>query len=228
MAKYKLGTTEFQTWKEVITHTKTILDKGCRELTDEEFKFAKDLFHYHVHADSKLINNISSIKVGLPKYGTGLCFLITDNTGFEQDISYKKCRPICIKKPEKAKAQESKKRRLDAYRYAIASDIMTFKCSSNLVCSNCASEINPEVDHITPFVSLVNSFEQEFSFKNYPQLERCSKLSQTYRFSTNSCDDALFVKAWQEYHSANATLQVLCLKCNVSKNSQGIRYKPVL
>lgn len=228
-AKYLIGNISFKKWEDVVKHTRKLLAKGCRQLQNDEFEFAKDLFTYHSNADIKLKHGVSSIRVGVPEYGSYFCFKFTDNNGFEQDISHKKCRSTTKKNPTKAKIQDLKNDRQKAYRHAVLNDIESFRnVSKEKICCSCNSRFNIQVDHVIPFVKLINDFENEYAIEKYPGFERHNDSLCTFRFSIKSRENALFVEKWQMYHKANAKYQLLCSKCNLAKSSGGVKYTPYL
>lgn len=187
----------------------------------------KDLFAYHCNVEYKLKNGVNSIRVGTPEFGSWFCFLFTDDNNFEQDISYKKCRPVSKKDLIKAKNQDIKHSRLKAYRHAILNDTESFwSASKHKNCEICKSPYNIQTNHVKPFVVLVNEFEKLYQFKKYPSLKRHNESLQTFKFSISNRDDALFVENWQKFHNTNMTLQLLCSRCNLAKGADGNRYKP--
>jgi hypothetical protein len=101
--KYTLGGIEYPTWIDVKKYASQLLAKGCRLLSPNEFRFARDLVQYHPYAEEIQQHGIKKIQVGIPKYGTHCCFKIVDNNGNVQDFSYKKCCATTAKNIEKAR-----------------------------------------------------------------------------------------------------------------------------
>jgi hypothetical protein len=227
--KYVLGGIEFYTWEEVVKHSREILKKGRRELEGEEFAFVRDLVEYHLYADEKLKRGVSKLSVRKPEYGSNhsswLCYWITDSDGFEADFSHKKCKPGNKKDVGRARRQDEKESRLNAYRDAVREQTDEWRrLQPKQLCSCCESPFDIQVDHIEAFVSIVSKFEYQYSFDEYPQLERHNDSAYTIRFSTKRKEDALFVESWQRYHRANSSYQLLCGQCNLAKSSSRARY----
>ena len=227
MVKYSLGNCTFKNWAEASKHAQEILSKGCRDLLGDELNFMLSFFEYHPHAESKLQHGVSKISVSRPSYGSGFCFKLTNKNGFTDEISYKTCRPMTKKNPELAIKMHLKEKRFKAYRTAILDDINQYSISqSQNICTCCSTKLGLQVDHVKPFVSLLNEFESKYSITEHPNIEANEDNPiHIFRFSTNNEKDHLFVKNWQAFHKENATLQLLCHRCNSSKNSEGARYR---
>ena len=218
--KYFLGFDSFRTWSDVAKYASDILSKGERHLNIEEIAFAKELLKYHVQAKEKLKNGISSIRVGTPSAGTWFCFIIKDMLGNEFDMSYKKCRPLSKRTPEKAFKSEKRQLRMKAYRQAISKEIRPISIFEQLqVCNCCGYESNLQVDHIIPFVHLINEFEKFYNVDDNVEILKQGQSIYPYYFA-----DTKLVKAWQEFHRTNVKYQLLCTSCNSAKNSSGMKY----
>jgi hypothetical protein len=105
-----------------------------------------------------------------------------------------------------------------AMRNAIVSQIYEFKNNASLICELCESIENIHIDHYKPqFVDLKTAFLNDWqsTIPNiFEQNESHSKIFIS--------DDICFETKWFDYHQKNATLRVLCKKCNLSrKKSNG-------
>lgn len=247
---YVLGGKEFKTWtNHVCKECQRILSDGVRELTGYEALFAEDLLDYHVKGEQRKSKGIVKYMVRFPHAGNGFCFAVEYKNGEVEDFSYKKCKATLHKNPEKHLAAYKNKERQAAYRDAVRKQTNKYyDDSEDYVCSCCGAEesrveIQGEfflidvsskmhVDHVIPFVQLINDFEQSFEFKEYPKvLRREGNHQDVDYFSTSSPEDKSFVEAWQDYHRQNARLQLLCNSCNSSKGSKRkdgstARYQP--
>ena len=93
-------------------------------------------------------------------------------------------------------------------RNVINDQIIEYRTAQNkLVCEFCQSTDNPHVDHIIHFEKLMKDFIKE---NKAPEtfLHECNK---KIRFRQ---EDEAFKTKWQQYHRENATLRILCAKCN--------------
>jgi len=135
-----------------------------------------------------------------PKYYE---FNIIKDDGSIEDISYR----CCINKKPKNHNLNS------AMRTAIDDQIIQFKNNiDNKECEFCSSYKNIEVDHIYLFKNL--SFDFLKNRKDIPKLFDDGE----YHQAIFKKDDEIFEIEWKEYHKQNATLRLLCQKCNNSRN----------
>lgn len=240
---YVLGGKEFKTWtNHVCKECQRILSDGVRTLTGYEASFAEDLLDYHVKGEQRKARGIVKYIVRFPYAGNGFCFAVEYSDGEIEDFSYKKCRATLNKNPGKHLAAYKNKTRQAAYRDAVREQTNGYYDSCGCYsCSRCGLEeartkgkftlfsasSKMHVDHVIPFVQLINDFEQNFAFDDYPEvLRREGNHQDVDYFSTETPEDQEFVKAWQEYHRQNARLQLLCVSCNSSKGSNSKRYQP--
>lgn len=232
--KYTLGKESFRTWGDVRNHAKQILSKGRRKLRGKNFLFILDLLSYHPYCKEKTEHGVKLIKVDNPNYGNGLCFVIVDNNGKEEDFSHYKCTPG--KDKEKVIKAIQQRERLECYRDAIRPQILDFRTSDSVtkcaICNKNFHEIKKnnkiQVDHRSKsFVTLVSEFESQYRPKIYPTPKRCKDSIQTISFCTDNPEDINFVNSWQKYHKDNADFQMVCAGCNMRKQD-GSRYKPYI
>lgn len=233
--KYTLGKEGFRTWEDVRNRAKQILSKGKRKLRGKNFLFILDLLSYHPYCKEKTENGVKQIKVDNPNFGDGLCFVIVDNNGKEEDFSHYKCTPG--KDKEKVIKSIQQRERLECYRDAIRPQILDFRTSIGSItkCAICNKNFyeikknnKTQVDHKSKsFVTLVSEFELQHKPKTYPTSKRCKDSIQTISFCTDNPEDIIFVNSWQKYHKDNADFQIVCAGCNMRKQD-GSRYKPYI
>ena len=98
-----------------------------------------------------------------------------------------------------------------AMREAIQDDINLFRSTANLVCVQCESTKDPNIDHVYPFLSL----QKDFLKDNDPPTST-QKCPLTYR---HVFEEGLFKDTWKTFHRDKATFQVLCRACNLKKGA---------
>lgn len=225
MAKYILGSLEFNNWKDVQNHCQKLLRTGCRRLNEAETAFILDLLEYHPHGSQRKWN-LAYFKIAVPSYGSGdyRCFVAVKKDGRNVDFSYKKCQPLTKKNPQKAKESNAKWDRMKAYRYHIIPQTSDFWESEGypLSCHQCGDTENLQVDHEAPqFTELVNQFERWFKPEEYPRLGRNNSY-WAFHF-----EDEWYAKCWERFHYQNARLQILCNCCNAGKSGK-TKYEPYI
>ncbi len=101
-----------------------------------------------------------------------------------------------------------------AMRNSIVPQIYQFKNISSLICELCESIKDIHIDHYEPqFVDLKTDFIDNY-WKGQIPINFESNESNSKIFTIN---DINFEKEWFDYHKQNATLRVLCRKCNLSR-----------
>lgn len=157
------------------------------------------LFKRHPDYPEK-INGIIDLKLIInPLYKCqSLLMVKLDNT--LEDISYLKCV-----------TQAAKDKLKIAMRNSIVPQIYKFRESANLICTNCGSLDNLQVDHIVHFEKLYLDFIDERN--NLPK-SFDTNIGYTSIFKK---EDILFETEWSNYHNINAKLQILCKRCNCSR-----------
>lgn len=225
-SKFTLGGINFRIWGDVQEHARKILSRGYQEfLSDYDHNFVMDLLEYHPRREKK-IKDVSHIKVDIAeKNSSHYCFFLVDNQGNSCDFSYKKCTAKTKKDKSIALYKLDKQDRISAYRQAIQYQIDEYlSLSKNKKCCICESRENIQVDHNEKtFISILNSFEHEYRIISYPTVEDY-KCIHGFRFKKDEYSNE-FIENWQQYHKNNATLQILCRTCNLTKLGND-RYKP--
>jgi hypothetical protein len=110
------------------------------------------------------------------------------------------------------------KRRLGAYRDAVAEQIHKYKDTHSPECTVCGFVVGieqPHVDHYDPeFVELVMAFEHQTSLPlpmHFQDKEQLSYMAPVKEFLQK---DDEFKRLWVVYHTQNARLRILCPPCN--------------
>lgn len=102
-----------------------------------------------------------------------------------------------------------------AFRQAIYRQISTWKKSNKIgsKCVKCENTKKLQADHKDPlFIQLTSDFLKRPINKNIPSVFDYHKCGRKF------CKkDRLFKVRWQNYHRKHATIQWLCMKCNLSK-----------
>lgn len=101
-----------------------------------------------------------------------------------------------------------------AMRNTIYPQIEEFKENcENLNCVICGSDKNPHIDHYEPqFIELKKIFLDKVDLKLPTKFDDNSFNGKIFTTSDN-----MFEKEWYEFHKKNATLRVLCQKCNLTR-----------
>ena len=98
-------------------------------------------------------------------------------------------------------------------RNSIVPQILEFKNNSSLICVLCGSIEKIHIDHHEPqFIDLKKDFVNEWKGPIPNIFDQNNSHSKIFTSINNE-----FEKKWIEYHKKNATLRVLCNKCNCSR-----------
>ena len=219
-AKYTLGKYNFNLWGDVQDFCRTIIAKGCHQLNKEHSTFVLALLDYHPWGKFRKRCGINKIQVGKASIGTGYCLQLQDNSGTWMDFSFKKCQPKNKLDPVEARKSQDRQKRLRAYRAAIEAQTLLWRTQTQQKqCQCCSRTHSLAVDHITPFVEIVNQFEAFAKFDNYPPIKNDVTKLNGVSFSEAKPIDKIFILRWQEFHRQKATFQFLCNTCNSKKGS---------
>ncbi|EKQ70349.1 Protein of unknown function (DUF3223) [Leptolyngbyaceae cyanobacterium JSC-12] len=206
-----LGIVKYETKAEATRNIKFLLKKNInKQLRGREFEIIRALLDRHPQANEKIGNGVKAIFVKRTQNQQGVnksncyCFYVQRLDGSSVDFSYE----VCIS-PEKDTPDNS---RLEAYRNSVDDQILKFKSDNPLVCELCGSLDRPEVDHIEPLITLVEKFEETVTsvpmeFDDDP----------VYHFRIFKKEDNKFKATWRRFHKKNATLRILCKRCNCSR-----------
>ena len=202
----------FKTQKELEKHVRKLLHElgptnDVAAVSRKTFTFLFELLERHPNASTKLHNFKQMVvqPVGHLAYG----LLIRYEDGTLDDISWKVC--VSGKTPSPKHAIAS------AYRQAIQDQIDRFRTENETTsCTHCHCDLSSSgchVDHIVPFVDLINAFtiQCELTVPN----EIMSAPLCLYRHRFLKTDDK-FEDAWRSFHEQHAILQITCAPCNLS------------
>ena len=169
----------------------------------EEWDLFIYLFERHNNYPEKFDGLIDiSIRYN-PVYTNQLETIIIKDNGDEDDVS-------ALKKCITGKPMDNL---TIAMRNSILPQILEFRNNNSLICEQCKSIKNIEIDHFEPqFIELKTTFLDNWMGKSpiyFKQNKSHSKI-----FINN---DINFENEWNEYHRKNARLRVLCKKCNSSR-----------
>ena len=140
-----------------------------------------------------------------------LAVMIINDDNTETDISWH----TAINGTPKTFESELK----SAMRYSIEYQIQMFRNNiPHCICNYCnISNVLMHVDHVVQFQSLYDTFIKSVELK-IPNSFIDSK-DGTYRRQFTP-DDNEFEIEWQKFHLNNATLQILCAKCNLTRKKK--------
>lgn len=195
-------------------HCSTILNKPS--LSDEDSAFLSALIELHHERDQKIGVGIRRFFVGSDLRFGGRCFWIERIDGTRTDFSFK----TCLKPP----THESDVRQ--ALRFLITPQVMAFRDNAFFLASEVACAITGEmvttdgahIDHRPPltFLALIESFLKTMglTYERIPVKPTADGDTATYL-----ADDEIG-RAWCEYHQANAVLQVVTTRANLSQGGR--------
>ncbi len=139
-----------------------------------------------------------------------LCIINNDNT--ETTFSY-------ITAIE-GKGNSDKYELTCAMRECVSYQILDYRSNCDLICNNCNSMSNIEIDHITPFCNLRDNF---LTICNTNNINIPKSFVRTDRIRRDfKPEDNQFKNEWIYYHLLNANFQPLCRTCNSKKSNKTI------
>jgi hypothetical protein len=199
---------KFKTQKSMKTHFRGLIDEigVCSSIKTNYPKYYPhftELVYRHPHHEFKCLGMIDiAIKRNL-QYNNLELYIMSSTGGYEV-ISYNLC--ITQKLTPKYQLKAS-------MRTAIDNQITEYRQSAILECVFCGSTDNPHIDHIILFKQLYTEFLLEYIGDIPTKFNK--NAGHLCIFTEN---DAKFMNAWNEYHKINASLRVLCCKCNTSRS----------
>jgi hypothetical protein len=154
--------------------------------------------------------NMCNIKIVKDAWNTsGLKILIINTDTSEIDISWK-CAIT-------GKHKSDKNELMSAMRSSIDEQIFQFRKSSNDICVLCPNTDKLHVDHIIHFDEIVLNFINIMKSKNIEIPNTFGETDDnTHRRCFLEIDDN-FKNEWIKYHYENASLQMLCQTCNLTR-----------
>ena len=176
---------------------------SIKQFHPEEWELFMYLFERHSDYPEKFVG-LSDIKIKYnPVYKTQLETIIVKNNGDEDDVSVLN---NCI-------TGKPKDNLTIAMRNSISPQIEEFRNSSIKECVRCCDTKNIHIDHYEPqFVDLKTEFLNNWDGLLSNTFEENESHSKIF----NDIDNE-FEKKWIEFHRTNATLRVLCSKCNTTR-----------
>ena len=145
---------------------------------------------------------------------SGLKILIINNDMSETDISWK-CAIT-------GKHKSDKNKLMSAMRSSIDEQIFEFRKTSSNKCVLCPNTNKLHVDHIIHFDEIVFNFISIMKDKNIGIPNAFGETNDnTHRRCFLEIDDN-FKNEWIKYHYENASLQMLCQTCNLTKTKYKI------
>lgn len=212
--KYVINGKPFKSQAEIKTHFQKILKESELDvsLSGEELDDCLHLFSRHPEFDEKRGCGIKHVQVTInPVYGDR-CFWLIRSDGSAIDISYLTC--------VKAKKKSQREQMMAACRHAVVDQILDYKRwkFGDKFLINCdmtgrlVSKDDADIDHVIPFVQLVERFIQRFRI----DVESILFVENEFGVSVDFGDEHL-KKSWQLFHQQNAVLQVAHRKENQSK-----------
>ena len=176
----------------------------CEDIksTPDDWNFFQFLFTRHPSFPAKF-ENLKNVAIRYnERKRTQLECILIKNDGTEDSVSWVNC---CNMRKEDSQPK--------AMRTAIQPQIDMFKKNTPLKCAQCSSFKNPHIDHYRPqFIELTTNFLAEW--KGDVPTEYKKIKGNNVAFDN---DNDPFILAWEVYHKTNATMRVLCAKCNLSR-----------
>lgn len=209
----------------VVFPTKTAATRHCSGilgkpgLSEEDSAFLRDLIERHPERDQKVGVGIRRFFVAADGFGRR-CFWLERVDGSRTDFSFKSC----LTPP----THETDVRQ--ALRHLITEQIIAFRdnafsLSPEVPCAITGAMVNSDgshIDHRPPltFLGLIESFfaGSGLSYETVPVKPTADGDTATY------LADEQIANAWCEYHRANAVLQIVTKRANLSQGgarSQG-------
>ncbi|MEQ8469393.1 DCL family protein [Coleofasciculus sp. E1-EBD-02] len=206
-----IGDYDFPSKKSLMDNVRSILNKYCpgQCLDQQDFKLISLLLERHPEASKKIGCGINSIKVDIPQeWGNTRnaykCFWVIRQDGTCIDFSYREC---ISRSTPKAKFYS-------ACREAVKDQIIEFK-QKKFSQLNTATAF--DVDHVIPFVQIVEEFIQI----NKIDVTKVS-YNSAKKAGRSEFEDTVLVKAWQIFHKQKAKLQILEHSQNLRKPRKAV------
>ncbi len=214
--KYFIGTNGFQTKGSCLEYTRGIvnsLGRGILDKNHSQFTFLCDLIQNHPDSGDKIgvgIKHFIVIANYSNKSRNHLSIMRLDDS--EDNFSWVYCCKF------NKRTQLSKISVL--FRCAIINDIKIFRNSSELKCCICKTEDTSKIyhtDHFNPSFAILRDNFLKITTKPMPT---SSNQCPIYYTSTFKKEDYELEQEWVEYHNKHCNLQILCSKCNITKERE--------
>lgn len=154
--------------------------------------------------------NMCNMKIMRDKLNTNaLKVIIINNDESEIDISWR-CAIT-------GKSKGNKQELMSAMRSSIDEQIYQFRKNNQKKCVLCSNTDKLHVDHIIHFDKIANDFINSMKSKNKKIPNNFGDTNDnTHRRCFLEIDNR-FKYEWVDYHYKNATLRILCQKCNLTR-----------
>lgn len=163
--------------------------------------------HPNFMSKTKNMSNIKIIRDTLN--ATALKIMIVNNDASEIDISWK-CAIT-------GKTKGDKHDLMSAMRSSIDDQIYQFKISNEEKCVFCGNVDKLHVDHIIQFDEIAYNF---INIMEDEKINIPNNFGETNDSTHRRCFleiDYIFNNKWIDYHYKNASLRILCQKCNLTR-----------
>lgn len=219
MSKYSIYDKHFKTKLECHKYTSNLINslKTCYIFKDNTYyNFFVELLNNHPHKKEKIGDGVKGFKIEKhPIYEYYQIFLIRND---DEIINFSYVQ--CCKFETNSKISDSEYNLKRAMRTAVDDQINEFRNKNIKKCCICEARcefIEYHIDHKNPSYNyLYKNFIKKFP--NYPTTFKKSKL---FRIEFNK-EDEEYKNNWWLYHLNNASLQILCKKCNLTKPREKI------
>ncbi len=207
---------DFKTKKDLTEYTRNLLKhigicSSIKNKNIDAYNYFIKLFESHPKNPEKT-KGIVDLKITQNKVNRSAIEInMVKENSVEEDISWVACIKGKTRDPLPI-----------AYRVAIDDQIKEFRKDKPSKCVNCGeTKGEMHVDHIIHFEKLILDFE-----KLIIAPEKDSKLQIPKLFANHSSNmkcfrdtDKEFEKKWKDFHKKNATLRILCKKCNTTREN---------
>jgi len=208
----------FKSQNECETYTRKILTdigvtNSLKKYNTEYFDYFISLCKRHPHSNEKLKQFVDFQICRDALNPRGMALNIINDDGSSTEISWK----ICVT----GKAKTSKSKFNAALRQCISNQIKDFRNKSDLsFCKECKCSLFQNISHIDhyepQFAQLVDDFVDlnKELIVSIPTEYKKKEITFETLFKD---EDSWIGKLFEEYHLKNATLRVLCEKCNITR-----------
>jgi hypothetical protein len=175
----------------------------CNDIEEnypQEYVEVCDLFQRHPNATEHTAD-MTSVELRLSSFGN-LEFWINYSNRPSSAISYNKCVTM----------KDNGNYLNSAMRVAINDQIQNFRNTAVMTCEFCQSTTNPQIDHITHFAKLVTDFQNQTCLQPPSMFDDNDRNQRCFKPADNR-----YEQDWVNYHHENATLRVLCKRCNTTR-----------
>lgn len=180
------------------------------EILNKEHKaFTLELLKRHPDYAQKNGTGVTNIYI-TENFSGGTHMVLKRSDGTLESASWVQC---CYQRVPNERAEL-----IEAMRTAIVGQLFQFNVGDP--CVRCGSTENLEIDHVDPFIFLVDEFltglQPPTKFTHNERLHRMEFCEE----------DVEFRAGWEDYHMEHAKLQILCRPCHIIKTAEERRKTP--